>query len=152
MMERVLISSCLLGLKTRFDGKDSFDTLLTGIEKRYILIPVCPELLGGLSVPREQATIEKKDGCGFWEENIPVVLEVGKDISQSFRKGALLTLDFARFLNVKRIILKDGSPSCGVFTTNSSFKKIRGIGVTAYLLKKHGFLIDTIESFLESNF
>jgi len=149
-MEHILISSCLLGLKTRYDGKDAFDSRVRKIEKRYILIPVCPELLGGLPIPREPLTIKRKDGYGFWEENIPVVLKTGKDMSHNFKEGALRTVDFAKILNIRRILLKDGSPSCGVFMTNSSFKKRRGIGVTAYLLSKNGFIIDTIESFLES--
>lgn len=151
-MEHILISSCLIGLKTRYDGKDSFDSRIKEIEKRYILIPVCPELLGKLSIPREPATIRSKDGSGVWEESIPIVLRHGEDVSRNFKDGALLALAFAQFLKVKRIILKDESPSCGVYFTNSAFKKIRGFGVTAYILEKKGFTIYTIESFLKQYF
>jgi len=151
-MKHLLISSCLVGLKTRYDGNDAFDVRIKEIEKRYVLIPVCPEVLGGLSIPREPATIRRKDGCGFWEENIPVVIETGEDISKQFKEGALTTLDFAKFLKVQNVILKEGSPSCGVFLVNSSFHKKSGIGVTTYLLKKNGFVVDTIESFLKRNF
>jgi len=150
-MEKVLISSCLLGLKTRFDGEMCFDPRVKTIEKKYTVIPLCPEILGGLSTPRKPATIEKGDGKKVWEENIPIVLRTGEDVSHNFRKGAQQMLDFAKFLHVKRIILKENSPSCGLFCTNVSFERVKGIGVTAYLLKKNGFILHTIASFLERN-
>ena len=151
-MKHLLISSCLMGLRTKYDGNDAFDVRIKEIENRYVLIPVCPEVLGGLSIPREPATIRIKDGCGFWEENIPVVIETGKDISKQFREGALRTLTFAKFLKVQNVIFKEGSPSCGVFLVNSSFQRRRGIGIATYLLRKNGFTVDTIASFLKRNF
>lgn len=147
-MERILISSCLIGLKTRYDGKDSFDRRLKKLHDKIIFIPVCPEILGGLSVPRLPASIYGEDGASIWEKNGCVLQNERTDVTVQFRKGALLSLDFASFLNVKTIILKDGSPSCGIFTTNSLFKRKKGIGITAYVLRENGFVIETVESFL----
>jgi len=149
VMQYVLISSCLLGLQTRYDGSDSFDPLILKLKEDYVLLPVCPELLGGLTIPREPATFEQGDGRAFWEENTRVIQETGGDVTQNFREGALKTVDFARFLKARIIILKDGSPSCGIRKTNVSFQSVCGIGVTAYLLRKNEFDIYTVESFLD---
>ncbi len=150
-MERILISSCLLGLRTRFDGQDCYDLRVKDLGKKYWLIPFCPEIMGGMCIPREPASFSKNDGRDFIERDGNIVLESGKSVSGFFLAGALMSLAFARISKLKYVILKEGSPSCGVFFTNSGFKKINGIGVTAYLLKKNGFIINTIESFLKEN-
>ncbi|OQX56108.1 MAG: hypothetical protein B5M53_03200 [Candidatus Cloacimonas sp. 4484_209] len=143
----VLISSCLLGLRTRYDGGNSFEPLVNKLKNRYTLIPVCPEVLGGLVVPRKPATIKQGDGSWVWEKNIPVMLDTGEDVTGYFKRGALLTLEFAKFLKVKHIILKENSPSCGIYHTNSNFIRQKGMGVTAYLLKKNNINVDTLDSF-----
>ncbi len=148
-MEKILISACLLGLKTRYDGTDELDERLKQLAQRYTLIPVCPELLGGLGVPREPATIEQGDGSFFWKQKGRIILRDGIDVSGSFRAGAERTAALAKFLEVSQVILKEGSPSCGICETNASFQKIEGMGITAFLLRELGCRIDSVDSFLE---
>lgn len=147
-MERILVSACLLGLKTRYDGTDELDERLKELAQEFVLIPICPEILGGLPIPREPATLEQGDGAGFWERGGGVVLQDGSDVSGPFRAGAESTAAFARFLEISRFILKEGSPSCGVSETNISFKRASGIGIAAFFLRDRGFLVDSVESFL----
>jgi len=129
-----LISSCLLGLCTRYDGKikDYPDTLkkLQGA----ILIPVCAEQLGGLSTPREAADLVNGDGNDVINAKGLVVTKNGNNVTAAFIKGAEQVLKIAQIQNVTKAILKARSPSCGVTGT---------IGVTAALLQKHN--IETIE-------
>jgi uncharacterized protein YbbK (DUF523 family) len=148
-MKQILVSACLLGLKTRYDGSDELDERLREFMQRFVFIPVCPEILGGLSIPRPPATMEKGDGALFWERGGKVVLEDGSDVSDKFRAGAERTFEFAQFLGISAILSKEGSPSCGVHETNVSFNRTRGIGITAFLLKKRGCTVDSVDSFLK---
>jgi uncharacterized protein YbbK (DUF523 family) len=148
-MEKILISACLLGLKTRYDGTDALDERLRELAHRYTLIPICPELLGELGVPREPATIEEGDGSFFWKRKGMVILQDGTDVSGSFRTGAERTAALAKCLQVSQAILKEGSPSCGICETNVSFNRIEGIGIAAFLLRERGCRIDSVDSFLE---
>jgi uncharacterized protein YbbK (DUF523 family) len=129
-----LISSCLLGLCTRYDGKikDYPETLkkLQGA----ILIPVCAEQLGGLSTPREAADLVNGDGNDVINAKGLVVTKSGTNVTAEFIKGAEQVLKIAKMQKVTKAILKARSPSCGVTGT---------IGVTAALLQKHN--IETIE-------
>ncbi len=129
-----LISSCLLGLCTRYDGivKDYPDTL----KKLHaaILIPVCAEQLGGLSTPREAADLVNGDGNDVINAKAVVVTKSGNDVTAAFIQGAEQVLKIAQMQNVSKAILKARSPSCGVSGN---------IGVTAALLQKHN--IETIE-------
>lgn len=146
-MKKILVSSCLMGLKCRYDGRDAFDPGIKEMEKKFVLIPVCPEVLGGLSIPRDEATIVSGDGENVWESGVSVVSKKGISVTDFFKKGAEKTLQLASYLNVRNIVLKENSPSCGVFFTNSDFERIEGMGVTSFFLKKKGFVIDNIESF-----
>lgn len=149
-MEQILVSACLLGLKIRYDGTDAFDHRLKEHADRFIFIPVCPEILGGLCVPREPATMEQGDGATFWELDGRVVMKSGREVSSNFKTGAERTVAFAKFLGISRIVLKEGSPSCGICETNVLFNRTRGIGIAAFLLRKQGFIVDSVEAFLSS--
>lgn len=151
-MEKILVSACLMGLKCRYDGKDAFDPGIKEIGKKFVLVPVCPEVMGGLTIPRNEATIVSGDGGNVWESGNYVMSKGGVDVTTLFKKGAEVTLQFAKYTNIRNIILKENSPSCGVFFTNSDFERVEGMGVTSSLLKKNGIIIDNIESFLESIF
>lgn len=99
------------------------------MKKKVVLIPLCPEILGGLGIPRLKSTI--KGRC--------VLNEKGRDVTGYFKKGAEEFLDFVKFINPDEIYLKEKSPSCGVNFTNVNWKKSKGSGVTAELLLKNGF-------------
>ena len=125
-----LCSACLLGINCRYDGKSKPNNKIIDLLKKEVLIPICPEQLGGLSTPREPA--ELRYGKVFTES--------GEDISENFKKGAEETLRLAKMLNIKEAILKQRSPSCGcgqVYDGTFSGKVVKGDGVTTALLKEN---------------
>ena len=143
-MEKILISACLIGDKTRYDGKSSYHPLIKDLLTKYELVPFCSEVEGGLGVPRKPSEIIKDK----------VINSEGKDVTKNYLKGAELALNICKYLNIKVAILKDGSPACGVHEIHDgSFKnrKIKGMGITASLLSKNGIKViseDEIETLL----
>ena len=126
-----LCGACLLGIKCRYDGKSKPNKKVIKLAKKEILIPVCPEQLGGLATPREPAEQRGKK----------VITKSGKDVTKNFKKGAKEVLKLAKFFGIKIAILKQKSPSCGcglIYDGTFSGKLIKGDGVTAALLKKKG--------------
>lgn len=114
------------------------------------MITICPELLGGLSIPREPAEIIGGDGDNVLDGNAKVIEKSGKDVTEFYVKGAYATLEKAKELNATIVVLKENSPSCGSSTIyNGQFvgKKIVGNGVTSALLKRNGFKVVSEENF-----
>ncbi len=129
-----ICSACLLGIRCRYDGRDKGNRKVTNLSRREILIPVCPEQLGGLSTPREPAE----------QKGRKVYTKSGKDVSRNFKKGAEQVLKIAKLYGIKEAILKQRSPSCGCGQTYDgtfSGKIIKGDGVTVVLLKKNGIKV-----------
>ena len=125
-----LCSACLLGINCRYDGKNKLNKKVLRLTKKEILIPVCPEIFGGLPTPREPAEQRGKT----------VITKTGKDVTEYFKKGAKEVLKIAKLFNAKEAILKQESPSCGsgkIFDGTFSGKIIKGNGVTTSLLKKN---------------
>ncbi len=141
-MENMLISACLIGLPCRYDGKSKTPLdkeLIESLKQKYNLIPVCPEIYGGLPTPRTGS--ERVGGKVFMKD--------GTDVTENYRNGAALTLQLARFFNCKLALLKERSPSCGVnFIHDGTFTNtiIRGEGVTAELLRECGIKVFSEES------
>ncbi len=130
-MSLKLCSACLLGVCCRYDGKSKPHQKVIALLKKDVLIPVCPEQLGGLSVPREPA--EKKGAR--------VIDRQGKDVTQSFTKGAQEVLRIARLFDVQQAILKQRSASCGhgqIYDGSFTGTLIPGDGVTTSYLKENG--------------
>jgi len=129
-IEKILVSACLLGIKCRYDGKSNENKKVLKLAKKKILIPVCPEILGGLPTPREPAEKRKNR----------VITKSGKDVTKFFKKGAKEVLKIAKILKIKKAILKQRSPSCGsgqIYDGTFLGRVIKGDGITTELLKKH---------------
>lgn len=143
-MEKILISACLIGDKTRYDGRSNYTPLIKDLLEKYELVPFCSEVEGGLSIPRKPSEIIKDK----------VVSVDGKDVTKNYLKGAEKALNICKYLDIKIAILKDGSPACGVHEIHDgSFKgkKIKGMGITASLLSRNGIKViseDEIETLL----
>ena len=119
--EKVLISACLLGVNCRYDGWNKRNEKLLQMLKDKEIIPICPEVDGGLPTPREPAT----------REGDRVITNfTRRDVTSFFRLGALKTLEKAKKYGVKRAFLKSKSPSCGES------------GITAELLQREGMDIE----------
>ncbi len=139
--ELLLISACLFGLDTNYKGENKRLEKLEELLKDYILIPVCPEQLGGLETPRVSAEIETgKIGNDVLEGKARVMREDGKDVTENFVRGAQQTLTICKILGIKKALLKERSPSCGVnviYDGTFSRKLKKGEGVTTALLRQH---------------
>lgn len=145
-MKRILVSSCFLGEKVRYDGKSKSlinDTLLLW-KKQKQLISFCPEVAGGLSVPRKPAEIQLENGR--------IVTCDGDDVTHQFIKGAQRALDICQKHDIRFALLKESSPSCGsttIYDGTFQNKKIAGEGVTAALLIKNGIRVYSENNIME---
>jgi uncharacterized protein YbbK (DUF523 family) len=145
-MERILVSACLLGQPVRFDGtgKRSDDALFERWRVEGRLVPFCPEVRGGLPVPRPPAEISGGFGDDVLDGRAKVITRDGTDVTRNFVVGAWQALEQARACAARIAILKEGSPSCGSLRVHDgSFtgRKIAGEGVTTALLERHGIAV-----------
>jgi uncharacterized protein YbbK (DUF523 family) len=143
---RILISSCLLGECVRYDGGHARadSRQLSRWREEGRLVPICPEVAGGLDVPRPPVEIDGGDGAEVLAGRARVIDAAGGDATEEFRAGAQQALRAAREGGAELAILKDGSPSCGSsYIYDGSFAGVRrtGRGVTTALLEEHGVAV-----------
>jgi len=114
--EPVLVSACLLGIPYRWHGRrpKKRDTLIARLQQRYVLVPVCPEQLGGMATPRTGETLCGHTGADVLGGYRITAPETGEDVTGFYIKGAAYTLEMARIVGVVRAYLKGGSPACDV--------------------------------------
>ena len=127
-IEPVLVSACLLGIPCRWHGRrpKKRDKLIERLKKKYVLVPVCPEQLGGMPTPR---TGEKLEGTGaqVFDEGLRIIApQTGEDVTHFHVNSAKYTLEIAQIVGARRAYMKGGSPSCD------------REGVTGELLKRTG--------------
>ncbi len=134
-MDNLLISACLLGLSCRYDGEyREYD--LKNLREKFNLIPICPEIYGGLPTPRVPSEIQGEK----------VVNRNGDDVTAQYEKGAQEALKLAKLYNAKYALLKAKSPSCGkneVYDGSFTATLVSGEGVTAKLLRENELVIFT---------
>jgi uncharacterized protein YbbK (DUF523 family) len=138
--ETILVSACLLGLPTRYDGKAkrSQDVLDYLQREKLTPIPVCPEQIAGMATPRDKTFFQSGDGRAVLAGNGEAVSENGQSMNTIFCRGANITLEIARLSGCRRALLKEGSPSCGVHRVYLGEDKVAGVGVTSALLLNSG--------------
>ena len=128
-----LISACLLGTPCRYDGASRpMSEEIARLMREHTLIPVCPEILGGLPTPRPPAE-RQADGR--------VLTCEGKDVTDAYRKGAEEVARLAALYGADGVILRLRSPACGtdgIYDGTFSRTLIPGMGVTAELLHSMG--------------
>lgn len=130
----ILVSACLMGLNCRYDGSGCYQPKIEKLKKKYHLIPVCPEIYGGLATPREPAEIVGDK----------VVTKTGCE------KGAQETLALARMMDCHIAVLKAKSPSCGkskIYDGSFCGKLVDGSGILASLLINEGMTVLTEDDF-----
>jgi len=136
--EIIVVSACLLGLPTRYDGCPSAnEEALSAIGSR-IVVPVCPEQLGGLPTPRPPHFLDRGTGQDVLTGRSRVLNEDGDDATEEFLRGARVVLRIAELVGAREAWLKEKSPSCGVEVTSLGEQKVPGPGVTTALLRSHG--------------
>lgn len=147
----VCVSACLLGINCKYNGSNNYNEKLSEFLKDKNVVPVCPEVLGGLKTPRAPCEIQ----------NGVVVNKLGKNVDKEFRAGAKKALQTVLDSKADYVILQPRSPSCGVNEVyNGTFSKklITGSGIFAQLLKKSNIkayepddLLKWIESVIARN-
>ncbi len=140
----IVASACLLGVGCRYDGGSCPDQRLLHLFSQAKVIPVCPEQMGGLSTPRVPCEVRGGDGNGVLDGKATVVDRDGRDRSVEFLKGAEEAARICRLCKADIVVLKEGSPSCGVMRiADGSFSggSRSGAGVTAARLVKEGFRV-----------
>lgn len=130
----ILVSACLLGVHCRYDGNGGLQEEIKELSKKHNLIPVCPEIYGGLATPRNPA------------ERIGerIITKLGEDVTIQYIKGAEEVLALCKLYDCHYAILKERSPSCGfgkIYDGTFSGRLIEGNGVTAQLLAEHGVTV-----------
>ena len=143
---RILVSCCLLGEPVRYDGaaKPLDHPLLQGWREQDLLVPVCPELLGGLPVPRKPAEIVGGDGADVLAGRARVLTIDGEDVTAAFIEGARLARDLAEREGCAFALMKENSPSCGTHRiADGSFSGARrpGQGMAAAMLRAAGLRV-----------
>lgn len=131
---RVLVSQCLLGIDCRYDGGNNFAEDMNRLMEICEVIPVCPEILGGMTTPRLPS--ERLDGR--------VVNSAGEDVTAAFDRGAQQAMRLAELYGAEYAVLKQSSPSCGserVYDGTFTGKKIPGKGVTAERFERAGIRV-----------
>lgn len=144
MKEKLLISSCLLGIPCRYDGaakagkfgreEKSLDEIVARLTERYELVPFCPEIYGGLPTPRIPA-----ERCGA-----RVLTREGVDVTAEYRRGAEAARKLCQVLGIRRALLKAKSPACGVgriYDGTHSATLTDGDGVCAEALLGDGLFV-----------
>ena len=131
--EKLLISACLFGENVRYDGGNNLIDNLDKLKDKYELIPACPEVMGGMVIPRIPNEITSFNP-------LKVTNEFGIDTTDFFTDGAMQTLYICQKYDAKIALLKSKSPSCGTKDIyDGSFTKtlIKGQGLTANILAQH---------------
>ena len=137
MKEVILVSACLLGECVRYNGDilPYQNDLLELWQKDGKVLVFCPEVEGGLPVPRPPAEIV---------DDNKVKTREGKDVTENFLTGAQKGLETVLKLNVKAAVLKDGSPSCGssyIYDGTFSEKRKPGKGILTSLFEENGIKV-----------
>ncbi|OTG85070.1 DUF523 domain-containing protein [Acinetobacter sp. ANC 4648] len=150
---KYLISACLIGQNVRYDGQNSLQQKIQQLIVDQCAVSICPEMAGGLSTPRLAAEIIGGHGEDVLTGKAHVLDSAGLDVSNEFIRGAYHALQLAQKYQVTHVILKANSPSCGSkFIYDGSFNgtKILSNGVTAALLKQHGYQVMTEDEFIQT--
>ncbi len=113
--EPVLVSLCFLGVPCRWHGRRAKrrDDLLAKLKEKYVIVPVCPEQLGGMPTPRTSETLQGHSGADVLDEGYRLIApETGEDMTEFHVKGSYITLEIAQQIGARRAYMKSGSPTC----------------------------------------
>ncbi|MEE3380539.1 MAG: DUF523 domain-containing protein [Succiniclasticum sp.] len=138
---RIMVSACLLGTNCKYTGGNNAHAKVLALARDPAneIIPVCPEVMGGLPTPRPPAEVQPGGR---------VVTQDGRDVTREYRAGAEHCLALARKYQPDRIILQSRSPSCGVrerYDGTFTHTRVPGQGVTAALLVQNGFSVEDVQ-------
>ena len=132
----LLVSACLLGVACNHRGGASPRAAVAALAATHRLLPVCPEVAGGLPTPRPAAEVAlSADGTAR------VLTAAGEDVTVHYRRGAAHAVALAAAVRAEGAVLKARSPSCGchvIYDGNHRGVLVPGRGVTAAALAAAG--------------
>ena len=142
-MQKVLVSACLLGEPVRYDGRaaPSTDPRLAQWRREGRVVPCCPELEGGLPVPRPPAELA---GAAAPGAPVRILSASGEDLTAPFLAGARATVALCRKEGIQVAVLKERSPSCGsawIHDGSFSGRLVPGRGIAAAALQEAGIVV-----------
>lgn len=146
-MKKILVSACLLGEKVRYDGGSQLqnNSKLSLWQHQGRIISLCPEVAGGLPIPRAPAEIQLDSR---------IITQQGVDVSAEFLTGAEKALFICKKHQIHFALLKESSPSCGshlIYDGSFSNTKVKGMGLTAKLLHDNGIKVFSEQQIEELN-
>lgn len=138
-MKLYMASACLAGAACRYNGEAKTSETVRAKFERGEVVSFCPELLGGMEIPRPAMVLSGGDGGAVLDGAARVLTrDGGVDRTAAMLEGARCSLAIALAVRPEKIFLKSRSPSCGCGTGGVE-------GVAAALLRRAGFLLDSIE-------
>lgn len=141
----IAISSCLIGTNCTYKGNNHQIDILKQLVDSGLAIAICPEVLGGMSIPRDPCEIVGKQ----------VISSQGEDKTEEYYKGAYRVLELLKKQDIKVALLKSKSPSCGkgaIYDGSFSHQLTNGNGITTKVLQENGIMVyneDTVNEFLK---
>lgn len=137
----ILVSACLLGMPTAYDGRGRPVEKLIRLAALGRVLPLCPEVAGGLPTPRPPAEIVGGSGGDVLDGRARVLTAAGEDVTEAYIRGAEIALALVRRYGIRLAVMKARSPSCspsGIYDGTHSRRLIPGEGVTVALLRREG--------------
>lgn len=135
---RVLVSACLLGDNCKYNGKNNRNEELLQRLQKHEVVRICPEVLGGLGVPRP--CVELRDGVAY--------NQYGENVDAAFRTGVHKALEQIEGQQIDLVVLQSRSPTCGVkqiYDGTFSKRLIDGQGMLAAALAERGYRLVDVE-------
>jgi uncharacterized protein YbbK (DUF523 family) len=146
---KVLVSACLAGVPCTHEGEPKTRAWAVRLVAEGRAVLVCPEVAGGLPIPRPEAEIRGGDGHDVLSGRARVISVNGDDVTESYVRGAQVAVREASSSGASAAVLKARSPSCGcggIHDGTFSGELREGDGVTAAALRREGIAVTDDEA------
>jgi len=137
----IVVSACLLGENCKYNGGNNYNARLISLLEGKEIIPVCPEVAGGLPIPRYPAEIVKG----------VVMNSQGESVDDAFRQGVAQEIERLKDRDIEFAVLQSRSPSCGckqVYDGTFSKTLVPGQGLFAQAMMEKGYKVFDVEDLL----
>lgn len=131
---KILVSACLLGENCKYNGGNNYSEKVAAFVSGREVIPVCPETLAGLGIPRIPIEIRGDR----------VISQTGEDVTEKLQTAIAAIFAQIEGEDIECAILKSRSPTCGVhqvYDGTFSGTLTDGAGVLAAALKAAGYKV-----------
>lgn len=128
---KILVSACLLGRNCKYNGGNNHCPEVTSFLEGKEVVPVCPEVMAGLGVPRTPIEIVHGE----------LKNRFGVSVDEPLRHAVEQVMELVHSQDIPVAILKARSPTCGVhqvYDGTFSGKLVDGAGVLTQALLEAG--------------